>query len=336
MENARKDKIKVAFIYKPSNPYFSLDYYDTTIYNFYWLALKRNPEIDISYFASENDFDTSQLKNKFDIILLDGNYHNSVPNLIGINQLKIPVICRSGDPHFAKKFGTFQYHEKFKIDYYWNFMDERYWHEFYPKDYKYETIFYGIELDLFNNLKPFQDRIKDRILNTGQIGNKKLKSRIANRILNPRRSGWYFYKLRTLCNDLPYVLKQTLGKGGPALKHEKFTGNNYYQFLSQYTTAIAATTFYPTVKYWEIPAAGCLTFMEITNRNYGEYLGFKDKKTAIFINEENYKDKFQEYLENPDDSEWEKIAMQGRNYVLNEFCNDKSTDKLIKIMRKLI
>jgi hypothetical protein len=338
MEDSVKDKIKVAFIYKPSNPFLTPDYYDTTNYNFFWLALKRNPEIEISYFASEGDFDTSQLKNKFDIILIPSNYHNATPNLIGINKLEIPVICKSSDPHYAKKLGIFQdeYHEKFKIDHYWGWMPERYWHEFYPKDYKYEAIVFGIESDLFNNLKPFQDRIKDKIVNTGQIGNKKLKSRIANKILNPRSNGWYFYKLRTLCNDLPYVVKQTLGGKGPALKQEKFTGNNYYQFLSKYRAGIAATTFYPTAKYWEIPAAGCLTFMEITNRNYGEHLEFRDKKTAIFINEKNYKDKFQEYLENPDDSEWEKIAMQGRKYVLNEFCNDKATKKLIKIMRKLI
>ena len=33
--------------------------------------------------------------------------------------------------------------------------------------------------------------------------------------------------------------------------------------------AIAATSVETTIKYWEIPAAGCLTFMEITEKNKG-------------------------------------------------------------------
>jgi len=34
--------------------------------------------------------------------------------------------------------------------------------------------------------------------------------------------------------------------------------------------------------------------MEITKQNRGEYLGFVDDQTAVFINEKNYKDKFEE------------------------------------------
>ena len=37
----------------------------------------------------------------------------------------------------------------------------------------------------------------------------------------------------------------------------------------QYCGAIASTTTNPNIKYWEIPAAGCLTFMEITEKNDG-------------------------------------------------------------------
>ena len=70
----------------------------------------------------------------------------------------------------------------------------------------------------------------------------------------------------------------------------------------QYCAAIAATTTNPNIKYWEIPAAGCLTFMEITEKNDGGVLGYEDGETAIFINEKNYKRKFDEYLSNPYDS----------------------------------
>ena len=42
----------------------------TTYYHFFMNALKRHPELDMSYFPAEEKFDTSQLDDKFDIILL--------------------------------------------------------------------------------------------------------------------------------------------------------------------------------------------------------------------------------------------------------------------------
>jgi len=80
-----------------------------------------------------------------------------------------------------------------------------------------------------------------------------------------------------MCNNLPYV-DYTL-----TLQNE-YVGDKYPLLLSKYASAIAATTTFPTIKYWEIPAAGCLTFMEITKQDMGEYLRFIDYETAIFIN----------------------------------------------------
>ena len=44
----------------------------------------------------------------------------------------------------------------------------------------------------------------------------------------------------------------------------------------KYCGSITAHSLYPVIKYWESTAAGCLTFMEMTERNDGKYLGFKD------------------------------------------------------------
>ena len=66
-------------------------------------ALKRNAQLDVTYFPVENDFDCSKLKGKFDLILLPNNNNDGSPDkLIGISELNIPVICRTGDPHWAK------------------------------------------------------------------------------------------------------------------------------------------------------------------------------------------------------------------------------------------
>ena len=166
-------------------------------------------------------------------------------------------------------------------------------------------------------------------MNSGVVGKKNLKSRIGNSILNPKRSGWYFYKLRTLCNELPYVDYK-------GIRGKQYFFKDYPTYLSQYQTAIAATTFYPTQKYWEIPAAGCLTFMEITDKNDGKFLGFKNKENSIFINEKNYKNKFEEFLNDPENQEWQEIANAGRDYVMNNLTNDNAINSLVEIMDKLM
>ena len=76
--------------------------------------------------------------------------------------------------------------------------------------------------------------------------------------------------------------------------------------------------------------------MEITNKNYGEFLGFVDNESAIFINEKNYEKKFQEFLEDADNPKWEKIANSGRDYAMSELNNDKAVEKIVDIFKSII
>ena len=105
--------------------------------------------------------------------------------------------------------------------------------------------------------------------------------------------------------------------------------------LQKYAGAIAANSFNPNAKYWEISAAGCLTFMEITKKNKGQFLGYEDGKTAVFINENNYEQKFQEFLNDPENSKWAEIANAGRNYTLKNFNNDNAVSSLVELMKSL-
>ena len=100
--------------------------------------------------------------------------------------------------------------------------------------------------------------------------------------------------------------------------------------------SIAETTFYPTLKYWENAAAGCLTFMEITEKNDGEFIGFKNNESCIFINENNYKNKFEEFLSDPDNTKWEEIATLGRDFAMNELNNDNAVETIVDLIKKLI
>lgn len=324
-----KDKIRVAFIYKGSHVFFSGKHFDNTYYHFFIDALKRNRSIDVIYFPVEDYFDATILKGKFDIILLFGNHEWEIAKEIeGITDLDIPIIARVGDAHKGYKNAN-ELHEKYGIDYYFGFMHESYFHKYYPKDFKYKTIIFGLESSLYQNLTPFNQRIKNRILNSGAIGNEKITSKIFSRLLNPDSNAHKHYKLRAMCNKLPYV------DYTPTLQSE-YVNDKYPLLLSKYTAAIAATTTFPTIKYWEIPAAGCLAFMEISNQNNGKYLGFVDDISAIFINEKNYERRFSEYLHDVENPKWENIALTGRNYALNEMNNDKAVERLVNLMIKLI
>ena len=87
-----------------------------------------------------------------------------------------------------------------------------------------------------------------------------------NNIRNPKWNALTCYKLRTKCVELPYV------DYTPTLNHD-YVNDRYPLLLQKYATAIAANSYNPNMKYWEIAASGCLTFMEITKNNKGEFLG---------------------------------------------------------------
>ena len=304
----------------------------TTYYHFFMDALKRNEELDVSYFPAEKSFDTSVLKNKFDIILLWENHPWGSPDeLIGIQNLTIPVICRINDAHDAKIKGKIQYHEKYKIDYYFGYLPKSFFYKYYPKNFKYKVIIYGVEPSLYQNLTPFSQRIKNKILCSGAAASTKLTTQLFERIIRFRGETSMFkhYKLRTMSIKLPYVDYTT------TLDH-KYVNDNYPKLLGQYCTSIASHSLYPVIKYWESTASNCLTFMEITEKNGADILGFKNNDTAIFINQKNYKQKFEEYLADPDNSKWEEIANAGREYTMQNLTNDNAVESLVEIMKELI
>ena len=325
-------KIRVALVYKKSYNFFQPDHFDRTSYDFFFKALKRNRQLEISYYPCEKKFDVSKIKGICDIILVPNNRTDGCPDtIIGIKNSNIPVISRTGDPHDSKKYNQVEFCEKNKIEHLFSHHPDSLIYKYYPKNIKHKTIIYGLEPQLYQNVSPFKTRIKDRILITGKMGRTDLRNRIANYVLNPGRSGWYLYKLRTLCKELDYIEYNGI--------KEKLSDNknqDYPAYTSKYRAIIAATTFYPTLKYWENSAAGCLTFMEITKKNDGYFLGYKDNETAIFIDEKNYKEKFQQYVSDPDNPKWEQIANAGREYTMNNLTNEQAVISLVELMKEII
>jgi len=321
------DKIKVAFIYKESNIFMTGRHFDNNYYNFFIKALSRNNKIEVTNFKEENKFDISRLGNKFDIILLWQNNEFGTPDLVGIRDSNIPVITRCADLREADV--TKKYHKKWKIDYYFHFWPQSFFHSVLPKNFKYKTIVYGLETPLYENVKNFEDRIKNKILNSGAVGNTKPLSILINDIKKPKWNAFRVYYLRTIVNKLSYV------DYFPTLKNQ-YVGDKFPLLLEKYQASIAASTVTTVAKMWEIPAAGCLTFLEVNEKNNVDSFGFKDQENAIFINEKNYKQRFEEYLQNPEESKWKKIAENGRKFVMENLNNDKAVESLIELMHQVI
>ena len=76
--------------------------------------------------------------------------------------------------------------------------------------------------------------------------------------------------------------------------------------------------------------------MEITEKNEGLHTGFIDNETSIFINEKNYVQKFQEYLDDVNNPKWKEIAQAGNNFALKNFNNDAGVSSLVDLMAELI
>ena len=106
-------------------------------------ALRRNKNLDVTYFACENSFNVSEIKNKFDIILLPHNRTDGVPDeLLGIEKLEIPVIARSGDPHEARHFNPRTLHKKWKTSTLIKVL--------FPKDLSLSKFKFEIEHEFWN------------------------------------------------------------------------------------------------------------------------------------------------------------------------------------------
>ena len=159
--------------------------------------------------------DVSSLHKNHDVVLIpDAPYIDiaTIFALRGIENTNIPVIAGAGDPHTAKKFDVLFRHKKLKINYYFSLYAPSSFYKYYPKHFKYETIIHGLEPSLYSNLRPYNERVHDRIAISGALGNHKLTRRIFHRIVTGRPkdlTSWYHYKLRTKCNSLPYVYRES-------------------------------------------------------------------------------------------------------------------------------
>ena len=182
-------KIRVSFIYKKSTITLSPNYHDLAHYNFFMKDLQRNEKLKVTNFSVEKEIDVKKFSEKFDVILLYGNQPHLIPELLNIDKVEIPVVCKAGDPHTDSNNSEIL-HEKNKITHYFSFYPPQAFYKYFPSQFKYTTIVYGLEKSLFQKIIPFNNRIRNRILNSGVIGPLKSQSRFIAYTLKKKLEIW--------------------------------------------------------------------------------------------------------------------------------------------------
>ena len=333
-ESIGLNSIKVAMVYSSGYARLQGNHPIKTEYYFFRHAIFRNKILEVGQLDSLGGIDVSKLEKNYDVVLIPSIDTAAGLGLRGIKDCKIPVIARPDDPHNVIKRDMIELVDSLKIDWFFDFYSPASFYEYYPKRFKYDVVHLGLEPSLYTSEIPWAERITDRIVISGMIDERLNLIRMLYHKVYLRKPKemlpGFQYNLRTKCTGLPYVVHTRDIYPGQST-------DQLHRVLSRFSAAIAATTAYPTIKYQETPAAGCLTFMESTEKNHGvSHLGFEDGKNAVFIDESNYLEKFQEYLDGQDDPKWKKIAQEGRRHALENLSNDKGVEKLVHIMRKVL
>ena len=329
----RLNVIRVAMVYSSGNARMNGTHPIKTAYYFFQHAMLRNKKLMVEHLDALRRVNISKLKKDYDVVVIPYLDLATSLALRGIKDSNIPVIVEPGDPQSVLRRDMIGLADSVKPNWFFDFYAPESFYKYYPKRFKYEVVHIGLEPSLYTNAASWDERVSDKIAISGALDKPDIIHKIYYRIYLRRPkalSSDFYYKLRTRCNKIPYVIHTR------DIYPQQST-DQLCVVLSRFKAAIAAMTVYPTIKYKETPAAGCLTFMESTSRNYGvSHLGFKDGKNAIFIDESNYLEKFQEYLDSQDDPKWKKIAQEGRMHALKNLSNDAGVEMLINIMRKAL
>lgn len=297
-------KLKIAFVFDTENEGLTGQCYTNNVYRFFMRGLLKNDRIEMTCIPTEQKFDCLQLAG-FDIILFYDIRKTIYKNIHKIGGVRI---ARSPDSHDIDK-QWIELCRTLDIKHCFNHQSSKYARKFLPSDVAYYQIIFGITEGLHRNPN-FESRKKDVILLPG--------------ISNRRK----YYVLREKCKGLSYVEHKTRLDG--------YTGDRFPMLLAKYRAAIAACSVCSVYKYFEIPACGCLSFMEVNPDNGCDELGFVDNVNAVFINEDNYAEKFSRFLHSVDDPRWKSIAESGREFILEKYCNSVQVNKLINLMETLI
>jgi len=295
--------MRIACLYKKDDRGMSGEHWTNNAYRFFRNGLLETALSDVDIIPVDGEVRVRDL-GSYDAIIL-----YSLENLdpVGLNNLSAVKIARGPDAHNINE-QWLERADRAGISLVINHQTPEYVRKFLPYKYPYEQIIFGINEEIHKSTD-WRKRKADRILLTGNTGRSE------------------HYELRSLCREKTYV--HYIGKGAG------FVGDDFPDLLNMYRAAIAACTTTSVYKYFEIPACGCLSFMEVNEENGCGNLGFENGVSAVFINKHNYKRKMREYLRTQDDEKWQEIAEEGRRFVLSRYENKLQVEKLINLIKDI-
>ena len=101
-------------------------------------------------------------------------------------------------------------------------------------------------------------------------------------------------------------------------------GMDFGNFLSRYAGVLALCDWYPVPKYFEVPLAGCVSFVQWHDEM--EELGFKADINCVCVDKGNFDVVTWAFLEDP--SKYQEVADSGRRLVESKYTAEKFADWL--------
>ncbi len=163
----------------------------------------------------------------------------------------------------------------------------------------YKQIIFGIDPVIYGSTD-WEGRRKDKVLLTGSMGGDDTS-------------------LRRHCINVPGVERIGLD----------WVNDQYGELLRRYRAGIAVQHGSILYKNFELPCTGMLTFMEQTDTVRLDLNGFIDDLNCIYINKNNAAFKVSEFIDDPDNPKWQRVAEAGRQHVLDNYTNDLQAQRLI-------
>lgn len=107
-------------------------------------------------------------------------------------------------------------------------------------------------------------------------------------------------------------------------------GLQYADYLQQFIGSLALCDWFAVSKYFEIPLAGCVSFMQPNQGVVG--LGFEDGVNAIFVDKDNFDTRIAHFLSHV--NEYQHIADAGRKHVLKHYTARRFADFIFDFCEK--
>lgn len=309
--------IKFALLYYEDDRGINGRHWKRNNHRFFQEELPQHPEISMFRYPINGGFDCNVIADADVVMLWSLMKYNVGPMMLrGFEDLKAYKIARAPDAwqidgDYNKDL------KKYGIDLLVSFQSPNCQYTYLEEEANYQRFILGIDQVTYKCLHNWEDR-KNEILSSG--------------VLTSDNSWKWFYRFRTECarsSLVTHVNKSTSNE-----YNAEYLGTDYWRLLSRYKAAIACMSFTSVLKYFEIPMSGCLMFAEVTELNQIEELGFEDGVNCIYIDKGNYKERFQEFLDSPNNPKWKKIADAGRSLVLENYTNRKEVDRFVNYIKK--